>query len=366
MHPDDPNQPLPTTPAPPATSTEPSEPSPQQPYSNVPPPPWPPTAYAPQPQPPPPPPQRRSRAWLVALLIGAGLIMAFLVLLGGVVDALGGGDGYSSGSGPKVGVVEIKGAIGMGTGGVSSEAVMKTIHRYSEESDLKAVLVRIDSPGGAVAPSQEIYGELKKLAKKKKVVCSMGSMAASGGFYIAMGCPTIFAEPGTLTGSIGVVSEFFNVKGIADRIDLKRETIKSGKLKDMGNPFREMTPDERAYMQALSDEIHGQFLDAVAESRNIPRAQVQQFGDGRIMTGQQALRLKLVDKMGSLQDAVAEVAEQAGLKGEPRLVYPPESRGRILEQLLGSMAGSAVQGASAELKRQATSIEGPGLYYLAQ
>ncbi len=194
----------------------------------------------------------------------------------------------------------------------------------------------------------------------------MGDLAASGGFYIAVACPKIVAAPGTLTGSIGVVSQFPNVKGLAERFDVKMETVKSGKLKDVGNPFRDMTPDDRAYWQALIDQVYGQFVAAVSEGRDLPEEEVRKIADGRVITGQQAQELGLVDELGNFNDAVEAAKERAGLTGEPRLVYPPEERTRFLEELMGGAVHTVVDAVRAEVHREAGAASVPGLYYLAR
>jgi protease-4 len=246
--------------------------------------------------------------------------------------------------------------------------VLKVIRRFGADNDMKAVVVRIDSPGGAVAPSQEIYEELSQLGEKKKVVCSMGTVAASGGFYVAMGCDTIVAEPGTLTGSIGVISQFVNVRGLLERFAIRTETVKTGKLKDMGSPFRDMTPEDRTYWQGLIDQVLTQFVRAVADSRGLSEEQVRAVADGRVMTGEQAKELGLVDDLGSFQRAVDVAMEQAGLTGEPQLVYPPEDRAHFLEQLLSGAVHSVAEGVRAELRRDlgVGQGQGPGVYYLSQ
>jgi protease-4 len=240
------------------------------------------------------------------------------------------------------------------------------IKRFIDDDDMKAVVVRIDSPGGAVAPSQEIYDELGKLAEKKTVVCSMGNLAASGGFYIAMACPYIMAEPGTLTGSIGVITQFPNVKGLAERFNVKFETIKSGKLKDAGNPFRDMTPEDRAYWQDLVNQVYQQFLNAVVESRRVPEEEVRKIADGRVLTGEQAQQLDLIDDLGNFNDAVDAAKERAKLTGEPRLVYPPDERARFLEELMGGAARSIADAVRTEIHREATAATTPGVYYMAR
>jgi protease IV len=295
-----------------------------------------------------------------------GLFLIFLGFLALAYTALR-GETPRLGSGPRIGVVYVKGPIGMGgRGSVDSEEVMKLVKRYSDDADMKAVVVRIDSPGGAVAPSQEIYDELRKLAESKTVICSMGNVAASGGFYVAMACDKIVAEPGTLTGSIGVISQFPNVKGLAEKLNVKMETVKSGKLKDAGNPFRDMTPEDRAYWQALIDGVYQQFVGAVVDSRGIEEAEVKKFADGRVITGEQAQKLGLVDEIGNFNDAVDLAKEDAGLQGEPRLVYPPDDRARFLEDLLGGFVGSVADAVRSEVKKETVGAEGPGVYYLAR
>lgn len=352
MDPHDPNQPLPTTPVGPA------------PRWSAPPPP-PPPAWGPPPGWPYPPPRPRSGLG-VALVVAAFLLVGFLGC-GVLVYSAVRGEGPRLSSGPRVGVVEIKGPIGGGRGSVDADEVLKIVKRYEDDDEMRAVVVRIDSPGGSVAPSQEIYDELRKLsAKKKAVVCSMGNMAASGGFYVAMACPVIVAEPGTLTGSIGVISQFPNFKGLAEKLDVRVETIKSGKLKDAGNPFRDMTADDRVYWQGLIDQVYAQFVGAVAESRHLPPEEVRKFADGRVLTGETARRLKLVDALGNFNDAVDLARRRAGLKGEPHLVYPPEDRGKLLDTLLGNGVRSIADAVRAEVARDAVGASGPGVYYLAR
>jgi protease-4 len=244
--------------------------------------------------------------------------------------------------------------------------IMKQLRRFAADDSLKAVVVRIDSPGGAVGPSQEIHDEVRKLAKKKTVVCSLGNLAASGGFYIAVACPKIVAAPGTLTGSIGVISQFPNVKGIAQRFDFKMETVKSGKLKDAGNPFRDMTPEDRAYWQGLIDRVYGQFLSAVAQGRNLKEDDVRKIADGRVITGAEAKELGLVDQLGNFYDAVELAKTEAKLTGEPHLVYPPDEKSRFLEELMGTAAGAVADAVSARLAHEARAAGTPGVYFLAQ
>jgi protease-4 len=313
------------------------------------------------------PPKRDRLALAIVGVIFGGIFLVFFGFLLLAYSAVKGGS-PSIGSGPRIGIVEVKGPIGMGDGGVDSERVLKQLRRFERDADIKAIVLRIDSPGGAVAPSQEIFDEVRKVAAKKTVVCSMGNVAASGGFYIAMGCPkgNIMAEPGTLTGSIGVISQFPNLSRIAQRLDFKMETVKSGALKDAGNPFREMSPEDRAYWQGLIDRIYTQFLGAVVVSRGLPEEKVRRIADGRVISGAEALEAGLVDHLGNFYAAVDQAMEAAKLKGEPELVYPPDDRARFLEELMGGMAGAAAHAVKAELASGVAEAGGPGLYFLAR
>jgi protease-4 len=301
----------------------------------------------------------------VAFIFG-GLFLVFFGFLLLAYSVVKGESPRITAGGPRVGVLVLKGGIGMGDGGPDAEGVLKQVRRFENDDSLKAVVVRIDSPGGSVGPSQEIHDEVKKLAAKKTVVCSLGNLAASGGYYVAVACPKIVAAPGTLTGSIGVVSQFVNVKGLAERFDVKLETVKSGKLKDAGNPFRDMTPEDRAYWQSLIDRVHGQFLEAVAEGRKLDIEAVRPIADGRVITGAEAKELKLVDELGNFYDAVELAKKEAKLSGEPHLVYPPDERGRFLEELMGGAAGAVADALHARLARDARATQDPGLYFLAR
>ena len=385
MSPNEPGEPLPTTPVP-ASTPEASVPAgPGAPPASpgpgpVGPPPWggapgwgpPPWGAAPAwgatqgPALPPQPPPRRDRAALaVVLFVFGGLFLVFFAFLWLAYTAVK-GESPRLASGPRIGVVDVKGPIGLGRGSVESEPILRLLKRYQDDGDMRAVVVRIDSPGGAVGTSQEILDGLRRLAEDKVVVCAMGNVAASGGLLVAMGCDRIVAEPGTLTGSIGVISQFPTLKGLLDRVDVKMNTVTAGKMKDAGNPFREFTADDRAYWQQLADRIHRQFIEAVAEGRDLPVEEVRKFADGRVITGEQAMELGLVDQMGGFQDAVDLAKEEAGLRGEPRLVYPPEDRVRFLEEILGGMSQAIAQAVRGEVQRQAAAAGGPAVYYLAQ
>jgi protease-4 len=227
--------------------------------------------------------------------------------------------------GDKVVVLEVEGVI------TKSEPVIEKLNRYRENKDIKAVVIRIDSPGGSVGPSQEIYEELIKLRSEKKIVASMSSVAASGGYYIASAAHKILANPGTITGSIGVIIEFANMEDLLNKIGLKAVVIKSGKYKDLLSPTRQLQDEERALLQEVIDTIHSQFIDAVALGRDMPREKVAAIADGRIFSGEQARRLGLVDELGNLQDAIKKAAELAGIPGKPNVIYPEKKRPSLLE-----------------------------------
>jgi protease-4 len=219
------------------------------------------------------------------------------------------------GSGQKIAVVEINGEI------VSSDEVVRQIKKYRKDRSIKAILLRVDSPGGGVVASQEMYEEVRKTREAgKPVVVSMGSLAASGGYYVSCGASRLVANPGTLTGSIGVVSEFWQVHDALNKLGIDLHTIKSGSLKDAGLPTKKMTEQEQRYFQSLIDNVQRQFVAVVEEERKLPHDKVLALADGRAFTGEQALAEGLVDTLGTYEDALAIAAELAGIQGEPAVV----------------------------------------------
>jgi protease-4 len=214
----------------------------------------------------------------------------------------------------RVALVSIEGPI------MDSMDVVKEIKEHAKDRSIKAIILRIDSPGGAVGPSQEIYEEVKKASAEKHIVVSMGSIAASGGYYIASPADMIFANPGTLTGSIGVIMEIPNLEGLMTKIGVRTEVIKSGKHKDMASAFRKMDKEDRDILQGVMDNVHEQFIRAVAEGRKLTVDSIRPIADGRIFTGEQAKEIKLVDELGTLEDAIQKAAELAGISGEPEVV----------------------------------------------
>lgn len=252
-----------------------------------------------------------SLALLAVVIAFLGLCLFFLVFIANrserVVPLFGTG---------AVAVVTIEGTI------FSSEEVLKEIVRHEKNDNVKALVVRIESPGGAVAPSQEIFDEIKRFRKDKKVVVSMGAVAASGGYYIATAGDKIIAAPGTITGSIGVIMESFGVQKLVDLARLESRVIKTGPYKDVGSPYRDMTAAERDYLQQLINDIYGQFKQAVAEERKIDPARVEELAQGKIYTGRQALEAGLIDGLGNLYDALSEAKKLVGLPDDAPVIWP--------------------------------------------
>lgn len=245
------------------------------------------------------------------------------------------------GSKDAIGVIELKGVI------TTSEDTLAQLDKFKRSPVVKAIVVRIDSPGGAVGASQEIFREIRRTNQVKPVVASMGSVAASGGFYAALGAGTIMASPGTLTGSMGVILKFPNLEALYKKIGYKEQVIKSGKLKDIGSSGRSLSDEERELLQDLLDEVHNQFIADIVLSRNLSEDKVRQLADGRIFSGQGARDLGLIDELGNFNDAVMKAAMLAGMpSGSPKLIYPEEDQFSLLkifsEQKLGSLVRTMV------------------------
>ena len=289
------------------------------------------------------------RAAVVLAVIFGGLfvvLFGFMLLAYSAVRGSGSvnlGDVETT-AGARVGIVEARGTIGDRENGVDSEKITKLLRKYERDDDIKAIVLRVDSPGGAVAPSQEIYDALKRIKAKKKVIVSMGNLAASGGYYISAPADKIYAEPGTLTGSIGVIFVHFNVRGLLEWAKVDETTLKTGKYKDTLSPFRPLQDTDREEIQSLSDDVYGQFVKAVAEGRGLPESRVREIAEGRIYTGRKAKELKLVDELGGLDDAVQAAWTLAGQSGEAKVQYPSKERELSLRDLMRGMFQGAAEG----------------------
>jgi protease-4 len=268
--------------------------------------------------------RRPLRTLLLVLAAGFGLMIVVNVLFPDL--DLSGGD--------RIALIRVEGII------LDSQETIGELRRFSENPAVKAIVLRIDSPGGGVVPSQEIHDEIKRVRMKnnKAVIASMGSVAASGGYYIAVATDRIVANPGTLTGSIGVIMETANIEGLLQKIGVEGVVIKSGKYKDVGSPLRKMSDEERGLLQSVMDDVHKQFIEAVAEGRAIEMTDAQALADGRIFTGRQAKDAKLVDELGDLEDAIQLAADVAGIEGPPKVVEP-RRRFSLRQMLESKMTG---------------------------
>lgn len=267
------------------------------------------------------------------VIIGISILIVFIGVIVSVTvfrEVSKDSEDLTSVKSPRVGVIEIEGPIR------DSKATVDWIEKLRKNINIKSVVVHINSPGGAVAPSQEIYSALLRLKKAgKPVVASMSSVAASGGYYIAIASDSIVANAGTITGSIGVILSFPIYNKLADKIGVKMEVIKSGKLKDVGNPFRELNTEERAYLQSSIDDTYDQFVGAVAEQRGLSIDSTRKLADGRIYTGRQAKSVGLIDVIGTYHDAIRLAGRLGGISGEPRIFEKKKKTNLLRELLLG-------------------------------
>lgn len=280
-------------------------------------------------------PMARRHPILRVFLILAVSAVGLLVLIAGLA-VFGGLDEHAL-FGNAVGVVDVRGVIEDATD------VIETLERFRRQDGTVAVVLRIDSPGGAVAPSQEIYDEVWRVREQKPVIASLGNVAASGGYYVASAANQIVADPGTITGSIGAIMSVPYYAPLADKIGFSEETVKSGRFKDTGHPLRKLSPDERALLQTMVDDVLGQFVEAVARGRNMPTARVRSLADGRIYSGTQAVASGLVDRLGGLESAIRLAWQDAKQVGEPRVVRVRPHRLPWIFQLLGSTLAEAPQ-----------------------
>jgi protease-4 len=271
-----------------------------------------------------------SKVWW---LVGGGLFLFLLLGLYGLLwmmmRATGEDDGAIAGLGSNIAVVDIEGVI------LSADKTNEQIEKFEQDSSVKAIILHIDSPGGAAAPSQEIYHEVIQAREryKKPIVASIQSVGASGAYYIASATDKIYADQASIVGSIGVIAEWVNYGDLLRWAKLKPEILKAGELKDAGNPTRELTPAERAYLQELIDNMHTQFINDVATGRKLPVDSIKSIASGRVWTGQQALPMHLIDATGNFRDALLDTAKRVGIHGEPKVVRPAKARHKLLDLL---------------------------------
>ncbi len=268
---------------------------------------------------------------LKSLLAAFGAVALIIIALSFMLAYLFSDGGFSRVD--KVAVVKVDGII------TDSSEINRQLRDLEDRNDVKAVVVRINSPGGAVGPSQEIYSEIKRLRKTKKVVASMGAIAASGGYYASVAAEKIVSNPGTITGSIGVIIEFINAEDLLSKIGLKGYVVKSGKFKDTGSPLRKMEKEEMELLQGVINDVNGQFIKAVAEGRGMKVEDVAKIADGRIFSGEQAKEKGLVDTLGDLTDAINLSAQLAGIKGKPMVIYTERKTFSLWKSVMGDAIG---------------------------
>ncbi len=279
----------------------------------------------------------KTAKWLIGIFSFLTVIVLFFVFAIAMLFNESETEDVSSGSAGAIAIVEVNEAI------VSSEHIVNQIKRYRENANVRAIVVRIESPGGGVSASQEIYQEIKKTREYgKPIVVSMGSVAASGGYYIAVGASRIVANPGSITGSIGVISQFMHVNELFDKIGITSTTIKSGKLKDAGSPFRKANDDDKKYFQEMIDDVYDQFVSTVAKERKLDKAVVKKYADGRVYTGRKAYELKLIDTLGTYQDAIKIAAGLAQMYGTPRVIKERKKE-KISDLIFGEVRNELTQ-----------------------
>ena len=268
--------------------------------------------------------------------MGGGIFTLFVVAVITLVYlSFGGSEEESfSGFGSKIGVVELDGVI------FSPKQIVPQLKKFADDDSVKAIIIHVNSPGGGVAASEEIYREVKRIRdeKKKRIVASIETVGASGAYYVSSATNKIYADKGSIVGSIGVIAEWVNYGDLMRWAKLDPITMKAGEFKDTGSPTREMTPAELEYMQGLIDNMHTQFIQAVADGRHVKEADIRSIANGKVWTGEQALDLKLVDQVTDFEGAVKDTAQAVNISGEPTLVYPPKDRRSGLDLLFGDVS----------------------------
>ena len=278
----------------------------------------------------------RSRTWLWIIIGGGAFFLFVLAVFTLVYLALhvGGQEGSITGFGDKIGVVDLEGVI------LDPKTVVQQLKKFGDDDSIKAIILHVNSPGGGAAASEEIYREVRRIRdeKHKRIVSAIETVGASGAYYVSAGTNKIYADNGSIVGSIGVISQWTNYGDLLRWAKLKPETLKVGEFKDTGDPTRDMTPAERAYLQSLIDNMYGQFVQAVADGRHAKPEDIKAIANGRVWTGQEALSLHLIDQIADFQAVVEDTAKAVGIKGEPALVHPEKNRQTLFDLLFGDVS----------------------------
>lgn len=280
--------------------------------------------------------ENRSRVWLWVLIGGGAFFLFVLAVFALVYVTMHNEDDKASltSFGDKIAVVDLDGVI------LSPKTVVSQLKKFADDDSVKAIMIHVNSPGGGVAASEEIYVEVKRIRdeKKKRIVASIETVGASGAYYVSSATNKIYADKGSIVGSIGVISESMNYGELLKWAKLKDVTMKAGEFKDTGNPTRDMTPAEQQYLQAVIDDMHGQFIGAVAEGRKMKFEDVKAIANGKVWTGQQALDMKMVDQITDFEGAIKDTAKSVGITGEPRLVHPERDRKTLGDMFFGDIS----------------------------
>jgi protease IV len=278
--------------------------------------------------------EKRSRTFLWIVIGGGAFFLFVLAVFALVYVTLHAGKDTSLGFGDKIGVVDLEGVI------LSPNPVVQQLKKFGDDDSIKAIILHVNSPGGGVAASEEIYREVKRIRddKKKRIVAAIETVGASGAYYVSSATNKIYADNGSIVGSIGVIAQWVNYGQLLQWAKLKDMTLKAGEFKDTGSPTRDMTPAEREYLQGMIDNMHGQFIQAVADGRNMKFEDVKSIANGKVWTGQQALPMKLVDQLADFQAAVDDTAKAVNIKGEPVLVRPEKDRKTLSDLLFGDLS----------------------------
>ncbi len=278
----------------------------------------------------------RSRTLLWVVIGGGAFFLFVLAVFSIVYIALHAGSSESGfgGFGDRIGVIDLDGVI------LSPHPVVDQLKKFGDDSSIKAIILHVNSPGGGVAASEEIYREVKRVRteKKKKIVVSIETVGASGAYYVSSACDKVYADGGSIVGSIGVIAQWVNYGDLLKWAKLKDVVLKTGEFKDTGNPARDLTPAEQAYMQELINNMFGQFVQAVADGRGMKVEDVKAIANGKVWTGEQAASMKLIDGIGDFQTTVDETAKMVGISGEPTLVRPEKDRRTLMDLLMGDVS----------------------------